>query len=69
MKSVNSNFQLRFNFSAVVMCVATIIIVYMVTRILEEVGEEDSSDPAKVNLRSVFVLWWLQEDHQYWQLH
>ena len=56
MKSVNSNFQLRFNFSAVVMCVATIIIVYMVTRILEEVGEEDSSDPAKVKFEISFCL-------------
>lgn len=44
------------NVVTVVMCVATIIIVYMVTRILEEVGEEDSSDPAKVKFEISFCL-------------
>lgn len=38
------------------MCVATSIIVYWVTRILEEVGEEDPNDPAKVKFDISFCL-------------
>ena len=43
-------------FFAVVMCVATSVIVYWVTRILETVGETDSNDPAKVKYDVSFCL-------------
>lgn len=38
------------------MCVATSLLVYWVTRILETVGEMDSQDPAKVKFDVSFYL-------------